>query len=184
MRDLICAVREWHSSPSALCLRLLLGVAVAVALRDTHVWEWQGLQIGGAESAQLAPANAIYALARLGSATARGLDHRCDERAGRAWPCRHGRSAGLHRRRSPWKRRLPNRRRSSWRYDDDADRPISVTLRLSPKSRAQLRDMAKALDVLLGQITSDAIEQYFKREFPNSVPTRREPKASGTEDLG
>lgn len=62
-------------------------------------------------------------------------------------------------------------------YEDDADRPISVTLRLSPKSRAQLRDMAKAMDVLPGQIVSDAIERYFKHEFPKGVPTPREPKS-------
>lgn len=61
-------------------------------------------------------------------------------------------------------------------YEDEADRPISVTLRLSPKSRAQLRDMAKAMDVLPGLIVSDAVEQYFDREFPNGIPRAREPK--------
>lgn len=62
-------------------------------------------------------------------------------------------------------------------YEDDGDRPISVTLRIQPKSRAQLGAMAKAMDILPGLIVSEAIDDYFRRKFPNGVPTPREPKA-------
>lgn len=62
-------------------------------------------------------------------------------------------------------------------YEDDGDRPISVTLRLTPKSRAQLRAMAKTSEILPGLIASEAIDDHFQRNYPNGVPTPREPKA-------
>ncbi|MDQ4214047.1 hypothetical protein [Microbacterium capsulatum] len=57
-------------------------------------------------------------------------------------------------------------------YEDDAERPISVTLRLSPQARAHLREMAEATSTLPGEIVTEAIEQYFQRKFPHGVPSR------------